>query len=205
MERFTTLTAVAVPLAERNVDTDQILPARFLKVPRAQGYAEHLFCDRRQDRPDFPLNDERWRDAKILVADDNFGCGSSREAAVYALMDGGFRCVIAPSFGDIFRSNAMKNGLLPVPLPQAEVTRLLDMLSRGNAAEVTVDLEAEQVTFPDGSQVRFAIDPHRRRCLLEGLDDIAFTRRHAEEIERFAASRAVAAPWSLPQTKTAAS
>ncbi|MEQ9641180.1 MAG: 3-isopropylmalate dehydratase small subunit [Alphaproteobacteria bacterium] len=205
MEKFTSLTAVAAPLAERNVDTDQIIPARFLKVPRAHGYADFLFCDRRQDRADFALNDQRWRAAKILVADDNFGCGSSREAAVYALMDGGFRCVIAPSFGDIFRSNAMKNGLLPVPLPQDQVTRLLDMLGRGNAGEVTVDLAAEQVTFPDGSQMRFAIDPHRRRCLLEGLDDIAFTRRHANEIDRFAAARADAAPWSLPQTKTAAS
>jgi 3-isopropylmalate/(R)-2-methylmalate dehydratase small subunit len=204
MEKFERLSAIAAPLDERNVDTDQIIPARYLRVPRAAGLGDYLFHDRRQDDPGFVLSDARFVGARILVAADNFGCGSSREAAVYALMDGGFRCVIAPSFGDIFRNNALRNGLLPVPLPAAEVDRLLAMLQRGNAAEVTVDLAAQMVTLPDGSVVPFRIDPHRRRCLLEGLDDIGLTLSLSDEIDRFAAARAAAAPWSLPQRKTAA-
>lgn len=204
MQKFGRLTAIAAPLAERNVDTDQIIPARFLKVPRARGYADYLFHDRRQDRADFALNDQRWAGARILVAGANFGCGSSREAAVYALMDGGFRAVIATSFGDIFRNNALRNGLLPVPLPTDEVERLLAMLQRGNAGEVTVDLVAQTVIFPDGSVVPFTVDAHRRRCLLEGLDDIGLTLTMRDAVDRFAATRAKAAPWSLPQRKTAA-
>jgi 3-isopropylmalate/(R)-2-methylmalate dehydratase small subunit len=204
MERFTRLTAIAAPLPEANVDTDQIIPARFLKVPRAKGYAGFLFHDRRFDeagreQPGFVLNDGRWRDAKILVAGANFGCGSSREAAVYALMDYGVRAVIAPGFGDIFRGNALKNGLLPVPLPQATVDRLLAQLARGNAAEMTVDLEREAVIAPDGAEHRFRIDPHRRRCLLEGLDDIALTLTLGDAIDGFAAARIAAAPWVVPR------
>ena len=202
MEKFARLSAVAAPLAERNVDTDQIIPARYLRVPRAAGLGDCLFHDRRQDDPNFVLNDSRFAGARILVAADNFGCGSSREAAVYALMDGGFRAVIAPGFGDIFRNNSLRNGLLPVPLPADEVDRLLAMLQRGNAAEVTVDLEAQAVTFPDGSVVPFQIDPHRRKCLLEGLDDIGLTLTMRDRIDRFADAHAAAAPWSLPRRES---
>ena len=187
-----------------NIDTDQIIPAQFLTTTERDGLGQYCFYGWRfsedgSEKASNPLRRHERETQQVLVAGSNFGCGSSREHAPWALLDFGFRAVISSRFADIFRSNALKNGLLPVPLPAVEVERLLDMLRHGNAGEVTVDLEAETITFPDGGTVPFRIDAHRRRCLLEGLDDIAFTLTRAEAVTRFAAARAAAAPWSLPQ------
>ena len=164
MEKFSTLSAIAVPLDEVNVDTDQIIPARFLRTPRKQGYAPFLFHDRRfgQDGrplPGFRLDDPAYRGAGILVVNTNFGCGSSREGAVYALMDSGFRAVIAPSMGDIFHNNCLKNGVLPVRLPDGAVSELRAALMAKPGARVSIDLPAQTVTFPDGTRHIFTIDP----------------------------------------------
>jgi 3-isopropylmalate/(R)-2-methylmalate dehydratase small subunit len=199
MERFQRLDAIAAPLGMANVDTDQITPARFLWRPRHAGYAEVLFHDLRRNedgslKSDFVLNRPEYRDAKILVAERNFGCGSSREHAVWALYDHGFRAVIAPSFGDIFFNNCFKNGLLPVRLPPERVAALRSALERApGGGRVTVDLEAQQVTGPDGAVDRFEIDPFRKELLLQGLDEIEFTLRHEDAIRAFEA-RYEAAP-----------
>ncbi len=198
MQPFTTLTAVAVPLAVANIDTDQILPARFLKKPRSAGYGNFLFHDERRRTPAVPLDEPAYAGAGILVADRNFGCGSSREGAVYALVDGGLRCVIAPSFGDIFASNAAKNGLLTVTLPEEAVAALRGRLKTEPGATVTVDLPAQTVTDPDGTAIPFEIDPFKKRCLVEGLDDVALTLEHAEAIAAYEARVAAEAPWRVP-------
>ncbi|MFE1599260.1 3-isopropylmalate dehydratase small subunit [Methylobacterium sp. ID0610] len=198
MQPFTTVTAVAVPLSAANIDTDQILPARFLKKPRSAGYGGFLFHDERRRSAAFPLDAPASRGAGILVADRNFGCGSSREGAVYALVDGGIRCVIAPSFGDIFASNAAKNGLLTVTLPEAIVAALRASLAAAPGTALTVDLPAETVTGPDGGVIRFAIDPFRKRCLVEGLDDIDLTLEHAEAIAAYEARAERETPWRQP-------
>jgi 3-isopropylmalate/(R)-2-methylmalate dehydratase small subunit len=198
MQTFTTLHAVAVPLDRANVDTDQILPARFLKKPRSAGYGGFLFYDERRRSVDFPLDQPAFRGAAILVADRNFGCGSSREGAVYGLVDGGIRCVIAPSFGDIFAANAAKNGLLTITLPEAEVGKLRDRLRAAPGPTLTVDLSAETITDPDGRTIHFEIDTFRKRCLIEGLDDIDLTLECIDAITGFDERAAREQPWRLP-------
>jgi 3-isopropylmalate/(R)-2-methylmalate dehydratase small subunit len=200
MEKFQRLDAVALPLAMTNIDTDQITPARFLWRPRREGYANILFHDLRFDdagaeKPQFILNRPEYREARIVVADRNFGCGSSREHAVWALHDYGFRAAIAPSFGDIFINNSFMHGFLPIVLPQERVKALLDALARAPGAHMTVDLEAQLVTGPDGKPDSFAIDPFRKRLLLEGLDDIGFTLGHKDEIAAFEKDYERALPW----------
>ena len=200
MEPFRTLTGVAAPLRMINVDTDRIIPKQFLKTIRRTGLGAHLFNDLRYtpdgaEISDFVLNREPWRRARILIAGDNFGCGSSREHAPWALLDFGIRCVIAPSFADIFYNNCFKNGILPVSLPEAAVASLLEQAEAGDNARVTVDLENETVTAPDGERIAFEIDPFRRRCLLEGLDDIGLTLRKAAAIDAFEAERRARQHW----------
>ncbi len=190
MEAFTRLDAVAAPLARINVDTDQIVPALYLQKPRSANFGDFLFRDVRHDahgarRTDFPLNDPAYADARILVAGRNFGCGSSREHAVWALCDGGFRAVIAPSFGDIFFSNALKNGLLPVRLDEDRVDGLLATLQAAPGTRLVIDLAAQCVTAPDGSRAAFEIDPFARHCLLEGLDELDYTLAQSSRIEAF--------------------
>jgi 3-isopropylmalate/(R)-2-methylmalate dehydratase small subunit len=191
MEPFRHLEAVAVPLPEPNIDTDRIIPARFLGALRSVDHAPFLFHDSRRvpgsadDDPAFPLNRPEWRGARIVVAGRNFACGSSREAAVWALYDHGVRCAVAPSFGDIFRNNAMKNGFLPVVLPAEAVSDLTAQLEARPGATVSVDLPAQTVVFPDGAVHGFDIDPFDKQCLLEGLDELAYTLSLSDEIAAF--------------------
>jgi len=200
MRRFHTLDAVAAPMAAANVDTDQIIPARFLRKPRDSGYAAFLFHDLRFDgggaeRPSFILNQPAYRDARILIGERNFGCGSSRENAVYALWDFGFRAVIAPSFGDIFFNNCLKNGLLPVALSPAQVAALRAEVEERPGAHVIVNLKRQQVVAPSGAIYGFDIDAFRRHCLLQGVDEIEFTLGHADEIAAFERREADELPW----------
>lgn len=199
MQAFKSLDAVAMPIARPNVDTDQIVPARFLRKPRSSGYGNYLFHDLRLDREgrerDFVLNKPAYRDAKILVADRNFGCGSSREHAVYALWDYGIRAVIAPSFGDIFFGNSFMNGLLLIVLPAADVGALIGALDAKPGAHMRVDLAAQTVTGADGKTCRFDIDAYRKRCLLEGLDELAFTLSRRDAIKSFEQKHAADMPW----------
>ena len=184
MEPFTTLTAIVAPLDLSNVDTDQIIPKQFLKRIERTGYEDYLFYDWRQE-PGFVLNQSAYQGAQILVAGKNFGCGSSREHAAWALTQYGFRCIIAPSFADIFRSNAGKNGLLVVTLPEEEVERIVLHAKAADGYELTVSLEENSVSDSLGFKTSFAIDPFRRDCLLHGLDDIGLTLRHADEISAY--------------------
>jgi len=200
MEKFTTLTGVAAPLPIVNVDTDMIIPKQFLKTIKRTGLGKSLFYEMRYDEAgnevtDFVLNQAAWRKAQILVAGDNFGCGSSREHAPWALLDFGIRCVIATSFADIFYNNCFKNGILPIRLPQAEVDKLMDDAQRGANATVTVDLEAQEIRGPDGGVIRFDVDPFRKHCLLNGLDDIGLTLQKEQAITAFEAERARQFPW----------
>jgi 3-isopropylmalate/(R)-2-methylmalate dehydratase small subunit len=190
------LTAPAVALDRANVDTDQIIPARFLRKPRSAGYQNFLFHDLRGADADFPLDAPHAKGAAILVARANFGGGSSREGAVYALVDAGFRCVIAPSFGDIFAGNAAKNGLLTVVLPEGDVDLLVRALAHGGT--MSVDLAAQLLTFPEGNTREFSIDSFRKRCLVEGLDDIGLTQEHTERIAAWEARDKIARSWALP-------
>jgi 3-isopropylmalate/(R)-2-methylmalate dehydratase small subunit len=190
MEPFLRLNAVAAPMPVANVDTDQIIPARFLRKPRKAGYGQYLFHDLRFDdagkeRPDFVLNQTAYRGARILIADKNFGCGSSREHAVYALWDYGFRAVIAPSYGDIFYGNSLKNGFLPIVLPADVVAPMRDLVQQRPGAHVIVDLESQEAVGPDGQPFRFEIDGFRKHCLLKGIDELDFTLGHRAEIEAF--------------------
>ena len=190
MEKFVRIEAAAAPLSLANVDTDMIIPARYMKALTRFGLGQHLFRELRFDetgreRPDFILNRPACRDAQILIADRNFGCGSSREHAVWALTDFGIRCVIAPSFGDIFAGNARKNGLLLIRLPEALCDRLRREVELAQYAPIEVDLAAQQIRLASGEAIGFAIDPGDRRILIEGLDDIARTLRHADAITRF--------------------
>ena len=192
MDKFTVVTGRAVPLRRSNVDTDQIIPAEYLKRITRSGFEDGLFAAWRAD-PSFVLNDDRYAGATVLVAGPDFGTGSSREHAVWALQDYGFRAVVAPRFGDIFRGNATKAGLLPVVLPEADVVALQDLVESDPATEVTVDLEACEVRA--GSVVAtFAIDDYTRWRLLEGLDDIGLTLRHADQIASFETARATWLP-----------
>jgi 3-isopropylmalate/(R)-2-methylmalate dehydratase small subunit len=190
MEPFQRLEAVAAPIGTPNVDTDQIIPARFCWRKRADGWGHLLFHDLRFDdagteRREFVLNREAYRAARILVAERNFGCGSSREAAVWAVYDFGIRAVIAPSFGDIFFNNSLQNGLLPVALPSERAAALRSALEHNPGAQITVDLASQTVGGPDGATDRFEIDAFRKECLLAGTDDIAFTLRQRETIAAF--------------------
>jgi len=200
MEKFTVLTGVAAPLPMINVDTDMIIPKQFLKTIKRTGLGKNLFDEMRYtpdgaEIPDFVLNKQAWRKATILVAGANFGCGSSREHAPWAILDFGIRCVIAPSFADIFYNNCFKNGILPIKLPQEQVDKLMDDARRGANATVTVDLEKQDIRGPDGGVIHFDIDPHRKRCLLEGLDDIALTLQKNDRIESFETARKQSQPW----------
>lgn len=203
MEAFTKLTAIAAPIDEPNVDTNQLCPTRFNKVPRGPKHAQILFHDLRFDadgkEKDFVLNREPYRRAQIIVADRNWGCGSSRESAVYALYEFGIRSVIASSFGDIHASNCSKNGLLPVVLGQDEVVAIRRQLHAQPGAMVTVDLAAQTVTDPAGRVYRFDIHPVRRKCLLEGLDDVSRTRQYAERFEIFEEAYRRERPWLFPE------
>ena len=200
MEKFLSLDTVGVPLDRANVDTDAIIPARFLKTVKRTGLGEGLFYAWRFDadgspRADFPLNRPEYRDGRALVTWENFGCGSSREHAVWALTDFGFRAVIAPSFSDIFYGNCMKNGMLPVTLPPEEVRALIDALLAAPGARVRVDLLEQTVTGPRGDVYPFLIDPFRKQCLLEGLDEIALTLASEAEIARYERERRKITPW----------
>ena len=200
MTPFRKLTGIAAPLRMINVDTDRIIPKQFLKTIRRTGLGTNLFNDMRfapdgAEIADFVLNRAPWRDAEILIAGENFGCGSSREHAPWALLDFGIRCVIAPSFGDIFYNNCFKNGILPVTLPGETVAALMDQAEQGSNARFAVDLEAREVVPPDGAAIGFEIDPFRRHCLLEGLDDIGLTLEKAAAIDAFEAARRIDRPW----------
>jgi 3-isopropylmalate/(R)-2-methylmalate dehydratase small subunit len=205
MGKFTTLTAVACPIAVANLNTDQILPARYLKWTRQQGLGTVLFRDLRFDadgkETDFPLNRPPWRDAKIVVGARNFGCGSSREAAVYALYDYGIRCVIAPSFGDIFSGNAVQNGLLTAVVSDAEAAEIMATIVGTPALPLTVDLERQTIVC--GNRIyAFAIDPVRRLRLLNGWDDLDLTASYRDRIAAFKAKDRAARPWAAPRDGT---
>ena len=199
MQPFTDLHAKAAPLDIANLDTDQIIPKQFLKTVEREGLGKGLFYDLRFDaegrpRPDFVLNDPRYAGAGVLIAGDNFGCGSSREHAPWALLDYGVRCVIAPSFADIFYGNCIQNGLLPIALPEREVQALMAEARGGNHV-FSVDLAAQTVTAPSGKVVRFEIDPGRKEKLLQGLDSIGETLQHARDIDMYEMRQAIAQPW----------
>ena len=195
MKPFRTLTAPAVPFGLENCDTDRIVPARFLRRPRSEGYGQFLFHDLREADPDFVLARPAFRGARVLVAAGNFGCGSSREAAVWALAGAGFEAWIAPSFGDIFLENSFKNGVPAIVLPAASVARLRDTLEARPGASVTVDLARQVVGFPDGHEEPFEVDPFRKACLLEGLDEIDLTLRESDAISAWEARRRAECPW----------
>lgn len=203
MEKFTKLTGVACPINQSNLNTDQILPARFLKRTRAMGFGKVLFHDLRFDsegreKSDFPLNKPAWRTATIFVGARNFGCGSSREAAVYALYDFGVRCVIAPSFGDIFAGNAVQNGLLTAAVTDEEAAEIMSSLAQTPELAVMVDLD-EQSILCGNRTYRFRIDPIRRMRLLNGWDDLALTENYRERISAFKADDNVKRPWAVPR------
>lgn len=200
MDAFTTLSAVAAPIDLPNVDTDRIIPARFLRKSRGPGYERYLFHDVRfqddgAERPDFILNQTPYRNARILVTAANFACGSSREAAVWALMAGGLRSFIGPSFGDIFFENCFKNGALPIVVPAELAATLRRQLHERPGASMTVDLDAQVFTGPDGARHAFTIDPFRRECLLSGRDEIAMTLGHEQDIAAFEARHLRELPW----------
>jgi 3-isopropylmalate/(R)-2-methylmalate dehydratase small subunit len=200
MEKFTTLTGIAAPLPLINVDTDMIIPKQFLKTIKRTGLGVNLFDEMRygadgSENPDFVLNKPAYRDAEILIAGENFGCGSSREHAPWAIKDFGIRCIVAPSFADIFFNNCAKNGILAVTLPQEQVDALMEDAEKGANARMTVDLEAQTITASDGSIFHFEIDPFRKRCLLEGLDEIGTTLEKAASIDAFEAVQAKVRPW----------
>jgi 3-isopropylmalate/(R)-2-methylmalate dehydratase small subunit len=195
-EQFTTLTAIAAPYDPVNVDTDRIIPARFLKFPRKDGYGQYLFHDVREEAG-FILNRAPFDQARILVANANFGCGSSREGAAYAFHDAGFRSVIAPSFGDIFYNNCMKNGIVPVRLPDDECAALRKMLSSKPGTELTVDLVAQKVLAPGGKEYGFKVDAFYREMLLKGVDELGLTLSLMPEIESFERDYARAVPWAV--------
>jgi 3-isopropylmalate/(R)-2-methylmalate dehydratase small subunit len=202
MEKFVRLTAKACPLLTPNLNTDQILPARYLKWPRSKGLGSVLFEDRRKDergnmRADFPLNQPAWRDARILLGGRNFGGGSSREAAVYAIYDSGIRCVVASSFGDIFAQNAVKNGLLAAIAADADIAALATLVTADPERTVSVDLERQTIACGD-LQFGFRIDPVSRNQLLNGWDDVDLTESHRAEIAAFKARDKSSRPWAVP-------
>lgn len=204
MEKFVTLEGVAAPLPMINVDTDKIIPKQFLKTIRRTGLGAALFDemryrDDRSENPDFVLNQPAYRHAKILVTGENFGCGSSREHAPWALLDFGIRCIIAPSYADIFYNNCFKNGILPITLPQATVDELMNDARNGANARLSIDLERQVIIRPDGGVVHFDIDPFRKHCLLNGLDDVGLTLQKEPEIAGFEAKNRHSQPWLWQQ------
>lgn len=201
MEKFVKLTGVAAPMPIINIDTDMIIPKDYLKTIKRTGLGTGLFAEMRydddgQDKPDFVLNQSAYKNAKILVAGDNFGCGSSREHAPWALLDFGIRCVISTSFADIFYNNCFKNGILPIQVTAEELDKLMDDASRGSNATISVDLEAQEIHGPDGGVIKFDIDAHRKHCMLNGLDDIGQTLEKASEIDQFESKNADRRPWA---------
>ena len=200
MEKFEKVTGVAAPMPLVNIDTDMIIPKQFLKTIKRTGLGVSLFFEMRYDlegneKPDFVLNKPAWREARIIVAGDNFGCGSSREHAPWALKDFGIKCVISTSFADIFYNNCFKNGILPIELPQADVDKLMSHARNGANARIIVDLENQQVEAPDGEVFKFEIDPFKKKCLLEGLDDIALTLQKVAHIDEFEGKKKHSTPW----------
>jgi 3-isopropylmalate/(R)-2-methylmalate dehydratase small subunit len=190
MQPFKTLTGVAAPMRSTNIDTDRIIPKNYLKTIKRTGLGVGLFADQRylddgSENPDFVLNKPAYRNAQILVAGDNFGCGSSREHAPWALLDFGIRCVISTSFADIFYNNCFKNGVLPIVVSPEDLEKLFDDADRGSNATLTVDLENQTIQGPDGGTLHFDIDPFRKHCLLNGLDDIGLTLEKAPSIETY--------------------
>ncbi len=207
MEPFTKLTGVAAPMPMQNIDTDKIIPARFLKTIKRSGLGVHLFDPLRfnkdgSEKPEFVLNQEPYRKAEIIVAFENFGCGSSREHAPWALLDFGIRCIIAPDFADIFFNNSFKNGILPVRLPRAVCDQLIEDTKMGGNARITVDLERQVVVRPSGEEIPFEIDAFRKNLLLNGLDDIGQTMEHAPSIDTYETDRRASQPW-MPSTTAA--
>jgi len=200
MDKFTKLTGVAAPMPIKNIDTDMIIPKQFLKTIQRSGLGKNLFDEMRynddgSENSDFILNKPQYRDSTIIVAGDNFGCGSSREHAPWAILDFGIRCVISTSFADIFYNNCFKNGILPIRLPQEDVDKLMADAERGANATVTVDLEAQKISGPDGGSIPFDIDPFRKHCLLNGLDDIGLTLEKKDKIEAFEEQQKAQRPW----------
>ena len=200
MEKFDKLTGVAAPMPLINIDTDMIIPKQFLKTIKRSGLGVNLFDEMRYDRQgneieDFVLNKPAYRSAEILVAGDNFGCGSSREHAPWALLDFGIRCVISTSFADIFYNNCFKNGILPVVLDQAQVDVLMKEAEKGENARITVDLEAQEISTSEGETFSFELDAFKKKCLLEGLDDIGLTLEKGASIDSYEAAAAQARPW----------
>lgn len=209
LTQFTKLTAIVAPLDRSNVDTDAIIPKQFLKSIKRTGFGPNLFdewryldvgqpgedCTGRPINPDFVLNQPRYKGAKILLARENFGCGSSREHAPWALKDYGFDVVIAPSFADIFFNNCFKNGILPIPLPEKQVDDLFKAVESKEGYELTVDLEQQNIVTPDGQTISFEVDAFRRHCLLNGLDDIGLTLVHADDIKAYEQKKRVETPW----------
>ncbi len=201
MDKFTTLTGVAARLHLVNVDTDMIIPKQYLKTIKRTGLGTGLFSELRykedgSDNPDFVLNKPAYKGAQILIAGDNFGCGSSREHAPWALLDFGIRCVISTSFADIFYNNCFKNGILPIRVTPEQLAALFDDAARGANAKITVDLESQTITGPDGGSISFDIDPFRKHCLLNGLDDIGLTQVKADQIKSYEAKLAEERPWA---------
>ena len=200
MEKFTTLTAVAAPLNMINVDTDMIIPKDYLKTIERTGLGKGLFAELRylddgSPNPDFVLNQPAYKQAKIIVAGDNFGCGSSREHAPWALLDYGIRSVISTEFGDIFYNNAFKNGILPIKVSKEDLDKLMDDAERGANATLSIDLDKQEIRGPDGGVVHFDIDPFKKHCLLNGLDEVGLTLAKADNIARFEKEAAVERPW----------
>ena len=201
METFTKLTGVAAPLKITNVDTDMIIPKQYLKTIKRTGLGAGLFAEMRfnedgSENPDFVLNQPAYRKAQILVAEDNFGCGSSREHAPWALLDFGIRCVISTSFADIFYNNCFKNGILPIVVSKADLAKLMDDAERGANATLTIDLESQQIAGPDGGTIHFEVDAFRKHCLINGLDDIGLTMVKAKSIDTYEQKTAAARPWA---------
>lgn len=200
MDKFDKLTSVAAPLDMINIDTDMVIPKQFLKTIARTGLGKNLFHEMRYDDDgneveDFVLNQPAYRNAQILVADENFGCGSSREHAPWALLDFGIKCIIAPSFADIFYNNCFKNGILPIKLPKEDWEKVMDDAQRGANATLTVDLENQVITGPDGGEVHFEIDPFKKKCLLEGLDDVGLTMQNGDKIDSFEKEKETSQAW----------
>ncbi len=200
MDKFTTLTGVAAPMNMINIDTDMVIPKQYLTTIERSGLGKGLFFEMRYDADgneveDFVLNKPQYRDARILVTGENFGCGSSREHAPWALLDFGIRCVIAPSFADIFYNNCFKNGILPIKLPKDDMDKLFDDAGRGANATLTIDLENQTISGPDGGEISFELDTFKKHCLLNGLDDVALTMKNEAKIDDFEEKHSAAQPW----------
>ena len=200
MDKFTKLEGVAAPMKIRNIDTDMIIPKQYLKTIKRTGLGKGLFSEMRfnedgSENPDFVLNKPAYRKAKIIVAEDNFGCGSSREHAPWALLDFGVRCVISTSFADFFYNNCFQNGVLPIKVSKEDLDKLMDDAERGSNATLSIDLETQEIRGPDGGVVKFDIDPFRKHCMLNGLDDIGLTMTKAKALDVYESARKAERPW----------